>query len=90
MAGAPVSLVSLPEHNEFQNLNRIQQEALAKSMNMSTDELAKTLTQQAQLGKLGEAQRARVKELRAAGKDELADRERVRSLNLRNAIIMID
>jgi hypothetical protein len=60
--------------NEFQNLNRIQQDALAKSMNMSSDELAKTLTQQAQLGKLGEAQRARVKELRAAGKDELADK----------------
>lgn len=58
---------------EFTKLNRIQQDALAKSMGMSSDELAKTLTTQAQLGKLGDAQRKRVKELRDAGKDELAD-----------------
>ena len=58
---------------EFQKMNRIQQDALAKSMGMSSDELAKTLTQQAALGKLSDAQRKKVAELRAAGKDELAD-----------------
>lgn len=58
---------------EFQQLNRIQQEALAKSMNMSADDLAKTLTQQERLGKLTKDQRDKVAELRAAGKDEQAD-----------------
>jgi|LauGreDrversion4_2_1035121.scaffolds.fasta_scaffold03794_7 hypothetical protein len=58
---------------EFQQMNRIQQEALAKSMNMSADDLAKTLTQQERLGKLTQDQRDKVAELRAAGKDEQAD-----------------
>ena len=58
---------------EFQQLNRIQQEALAKSMGMSADDLAKTLTQQERLGKLTKDQRDKVAELRAAGKDEQAD-----------------
>ena len=60
--------------NEFQNLNHIQQDALAKSMGMSSDELAKTLTQQAQLSKLSSDQVERVKQLRAEGKNELADK----------------
>ena len=58
---------------EFQKMNRIQQDALAKSMGMSSDELAKTLTQQKALGKLSDAQRKKVEELRKQGKNELAD-----------------
>ena len=59
--------------NEFQNLNRIQQEALAKSMNMSTDELANTLTKQAALSKATSSQRAELEKMRKDGKGAKAD-----------------
>jgi len=58
---------------DFQQLNRIQQDALAKSIGMSADDLAKTLTTQERLGKLTKDQRDKIAELRAAGKDEQAD-----------------
>ena len=48
-------------------MNVIQQEALAKSMNMTSDQLADILFQQEVQGKTA-------KELRALGKEELADR----------------
>ena len=59
--------------NEFQNLNRIQQEALAKSMNMSADELANTLTKQAALSKATSSQRAELEKMRKNGQGARAD-----------------
>ena len=38
---------------EFTNMNRIQQDALAKSLGMSSDELANSLVKQEKLAKLG-------------------------------------
>lgn len=52
---------------EFQSMNVIQQEALASAMGMTSDALADTLMKQEMQGK-------NAKELRALGKDELADR----------------
>ncbi len=52
---------------EFSKMNVLQQNALAKSFGMSSDELSEMLMKQ-------EAQGKTVEELRAAGKDELADR----------------
>ena len=55
------------DYSDFQNLNVIQQEALAKAMGMQSDQLADILFQQ-------EIQNKTAGELRALGKDELADR----------------
>ena len=55
------------DYNDFQNLNVIQQEALAKAMGMQSDQLADILFQQ-------DIQNKTASELRALGKDELADR----------------
>lgn len=52
---------------EFQSMNVIQQEALAGAMGMQADQLADILMKQEMQGKSA-------KELRALGKDELADR----------------
>ena len=46
---------------EFANMNRIEQEALAKSLGMSREELAKTLIAQAQQGDLTDKQRAKMR-----------------------------
>lgn len=59
--------------NGFMNLNRIQQDALAKSMGMSSDELANTLTKQEKLSKLSGAQRAEIEKLRKSGQADKAD-----------------
>ena len=53
--------------SDFTKMNVIQQEALAKAMGMTSDQLADILFQQ-------EVQGKSAKELRALGKDELADR----------------
>jgi hypothetical protein len=53
--------------SEFQNMNVIQQEALAAAMGMTSDQMADILFQQEIQGKTA-------KELRALGKDELANR----------------
>jgi len=53
--------------SDFTKMNVIQQEALAKAMGMTSDQLADILFQQEIQGKTA-------KELRALGKDELADR----------------
>jgi len=53
--------------SDFTKMNVIQQEALAKAMGMTSDQLADILFQQEVQGKTA-------KELRALGKDELADR----------------
>ena len=55
------------DYNDFQNLNVIQQEALAKAMGMQSDQLADILFQQ-------DIQNKTANELRALGKNELADR----------------
>jgi len=52
---------------DFQNMNVIQQEALAAAMGMTSDQMADILFQQEIQGKTA-------KELRALGKDELANR----------------
>lgn len=57
----------------FTKLNRIQQDALAKTMGMSSDELANTLTKQEKLSKLTGAQRAEIEKLRKDGKGDQAD-----------------
>jgi hypothetical protein len=62
---------------EFTRMNIIQQEALARAMGMSADELANSLVQQENLNRLGaqtQAQvKAKVEELKAAGKVEEAN-----------------
>ena len=55
------------DYAEFTNMNVLQQEALAKSLGMQSDALADILFQQDVQGK-------NAKELRALGKDDLADR----------------
>lgn len=61
---------------KFQKMNVIQQEAYAKSLGMSVDELADSLVKQNQLSKLGTAQQAQLKEriqkLKEAGETEKA------------------
>ena len=52
---------------EFQNMNVIQQQALAEAMGMTSDQMADILFQQEIQGKTA-------KELKALGKDELANR----------------
>ena len=52
---------------EFQNMNVIQQQALSEAMGMTSDQMADILFQQEIQGKTA-------KELRALGKDELANR----------------
>jgi hypothetical protein len=54
-------------HAEFSKMNVLQQDALAKSMGMSTDAMADMLFKQETQGK-------NAKELRAMGKGELADK----------------
>lgn len=62
---------------EFQNMNVIQQQALAAAVGMTSDELANSLTEQSNLNKLGGQTRKeleeRVKKLREAGKIEEAN-----------------
>lgn len=49
---------------DFQNMNVLAQNALAKSMNMTTDELANTLLQQQNLNNLGKVELDRIKKKR--------------------------
>jgi hypothetical protein len=67
--------------SDFTKMNVIQQEALAKAMGMTSDQLADILFQQEVQGKTA-------KELRALGKDELAERLEAQTLQDRlNAAI---
>jgi len=59
--------------SDFTKMNVIQQEALAKAMGMQSDQLADILFQQ-------EVQGKSAKELRALGKDELAERLEAQTL----------
>ena len=54
-------------HGEFMKMNVLQQDALAKAMGMSTDAMADMLFKQETMG-------MNAKQLRAQGKDELADK----------------
>jgi hypothetical protein len=67
--------------SDFTKMNVIQQEALAKAMGMTSDQLADILFQQ-------EVQGKSAKELRALGKEELADRVEAQSMQTKlNAAI---
>jgi hypothetical protein len=67
--------------SDFTKMNVIQQEALAKAMGMTSDQLADILFQQ-------EVQGKSAKELRALGKEELADRVEAQSMQTKlNATI---
>jgi hypothetical protein len=61
------------DFSSFTKMNVIQQEALAKAMGMTSDQLADILFQQ-------EVQGKSAKELRALGKEELADRLEAQTL----------
>jgi hypothetical protein len=64
---------------EFANMNVIQQEAIAKAVGMSTDDLANSLVTQENLKKLGDETRSQVEaEIKAAKK--LGDMDKVRML----------
>jgi hypothetical protein len=47
---------------DFQNMNAIQQEAIAKAIGMSTDDLANSLVTQENLSKLGDGTRKQIEE----------------------------
>ena len=58
---------------EFTNMNRIEADALAKSLGMTTDELANSLIKQEKLAKIGTNQKNELAKLRKDGKGKLAD-----------------
>ena len=58
---------------EFTQMNRIQQDALAKSLNMTSDELANSLVKQEKLAKVGTNQKNELAKMRKEGKGKLAD-----------------
>lgn len=58
---------------EFTSMNRIQQDALAKSLGMSSDELANSLVKQEKLAKLTTSQKNEIAQLRKDGKNAEAD-----------------
>lgn len=64
---------------EFANMNVIQQEAIAKAVGMSTDDLANSLVTQENLKKLGDETRSQVEEQIEAAK-KLKDTDKVRML----------
>jgi hypothetical protein len=64
---------------EFANMNVIQQEAIAKAVGMSTDDLANSLVTQENLKKLGDETRSQVEEQIEAAK-KLGDTDKVRML----------
>ena len=64
---------------DFANMNVIQQEAIAKAVGMSTDDLANSLVTQENLKKLGDETRSQVEEQIEAAK-KLGDTDKVRML----------
>jgi len=58
---------------EFTQMNRIQQDALAKSLGMTSDELANSLIKQEKLAKIGTNQKNELAKMRKEGKGKLAD-----------------
>jgi hypothetical protein len=64
---------------DFQNMNVIQQEAIAKAVGMSADDLANSLVTQENLSKLGDNTRKQIEEEIEAAK-KLGDMDKVRML----------
>ena len=64
---------------DFANMNAIQQEAIAKAVGMSTDDLANSLVTQENMSKLGDETRERIEEEIEAAK-KLGDMDKVRML----------
>lgn len=58
---------------EFSQMNRIQQDALAKSLGMSADDLAKSLIHQEKLSKLSNKEKQILAQMRKDGQGKLAD-----------------
>jgi hypothetical protein len=72
-------LAQVGSASDFANMNVIQQEAIAKAVGMSTDDLANSLVTQENLKKLGDETRSQVEaEIKAAKK--LGDMDKVRML----------
>lgn len=72
-------LAQVGSSSDFANMNVIQQEAIAKAVGMSTDDLANSLVTQENLKKLGDETRSQVEaEIKAAKK--LGDTDKVRML----------
>jgi hypothetical protein len=72
-------LAQVGSASDFANMNVIQQEAIAKAVGMSTDDLANSLVTQENLKKLGDETRSQVEaEIEAARK--LKDMDKVRML----------
>ena len=79
IGAAKEMLAQVGSASEFANMNVIQQEAIAKAVGMSTDDLANSLVTQENLKKLGNETRSQVeKEIEAA--KALGDTEKVRML----------
>ena len=71
---------NMGDWTEFQNMNVLQQEALAAAIGMSSDDLSDILFTQQVQGRT-------VEELRAAGEDELANRLEATTLAEKNAAL---
>jgi hypothetical protein len=79
VGAAKEMLAQVGSASEFANMNVIQQEAIAKAVGMSTDDLANSLVTQENLKKLGDETRSQVEaEIEAAKK--LGDMDKVRML----------
>ena len=79
VGAAKEMLAQVGSASEFANMNVIQQEAIAKAVGMSTDDLANSLVTQENLSKLGDNTRKQVEaEIEAAKK--LGDMDKVRML----------
>ena len=74
VAGAAEEVLkNIKSSAEFSQMNRIQQDALAKSLGMSSDELAKSLVHQEKLSKLGDKEKQILAQMRKDGQGKLAD-----------------
>ena len=79
VGAAKEMLAQVGSASEFANMNVIQQEAIAKAVGMSTDDLANSLVTQENLSKLGDNTRKQVEaEIEAAKK--LGEMDKVRML----------
>jgi hypothetical protein len=79
VGAAKEMLAQVGSASEFANMNVIQQEAIAKAVGMSTDDLANSLVTQENLKKLGSETRSQVEEQIEAAK-ALGDTDKVRML----------
>lgn len=74
-AGAAAEVLkNIKSSAEFSQMNRLQQDALAKSLGMSADELANSLTSQERLGKLNNQQKKVYDEIKRTRGEEAAQK----------------